>query len=250
MRVNGAAVNSVSMRFGLWRYQRIIGFMGDRLIVIGALVVVATEGFVTLVAARRRIARDYQFAHDFGERFSDFTRSEGVNAEAYTWLIQQSNKMQIAMGSQGVYAMFRPPFANFQYRNYPIILNLLPELRKAFLDPILSRNLAQQYRSAIAESLLRHVGMLEQRKASDGELLNPLVWLREGVRWLLSLPFALLAWTGLISLQKVNALLYSGLARVVTAFVTLVGLLSGVMGIILGWKEFSHWVAERFIRLF
>lgn len=222
--------------------------MGDRLLIAISMISVTAVGFATLVAARRRLARDYFFLDDFGDRFAAYAGSDGTDSEAYTWLIQNSNKMQNALGPLGVYAMFRPPAANYQIPNYPIILNMLPELRKALSDQLLSHQLlshrlAPDYHSAIGECLLRYAGSLDQRKeVSHANLRNPLVWLREGVRWLLSLPFALLGWVGLLSTQRAAHLSRSGLVRILAAIVTLVGLISGTMGIVLGWTAFSEWV--------
>jgi hypothetical protein len=215
----------------------------DRLVIALLVIGVAAIGLVALLASKRRVADHQDLVQEFGRKFADFTRSEGGDIEAYTWLTMNSPRMQVAMGSHGIYAAFRPPFANYQYRDYPIILNLLPELRRALADPILSRSLAEQYHSAISEALLRYAGSLEQRTENvHSELRNPVIWLREGVRWIVALPLTMLSWVGLLSPGRARAISYGGVFRVVSAIVTLVGFVSAVMGIVLGWSQFKSWL--------
>jgi hypothetical protein len=47
--------------------------------------------------------------------------------------------MQAQMGTQGLMT-FKAPFANHVIHNYPVVLNILPEVRKCLNDQLFSQN--------------------------------------------------------------------------------------------------------------
>ena len=147
--------------------------------------------------------------------------------------------MQNDMGGQGIIHGYRPPYQNFMYKSYPIILNMIPELRQAFEDDILSSRLAGQYSAALQEAMVRHLGNLEDAlKGQKAAIKNPIIWLREGVRGITSFPASLLGWLGIISESTAYRFQSSISIKVISGLVTIVGLVSAVFTIILGWNQF------------
>jgi hypothetical protein len=191
-------------------------------------------------------------AHEFLERLSRYVQSEGRDGEAYGWMTERSIRMQRELGAAGVFAAYRPPFANFQYTNYPILLNMLPDLRNALDDEILGRGqVARQYATTIGDVLVRHVGTLRE---ADADLVrairNPIIWFREGIRAIVTVPIQLIGWLGALSEGTVAHLAGSRPISLISAIVAIASFVSAIMGIVLGWNEFSKLVTTLWRRIF
>jgi hypothetical protein len=144
--------------------------------------------------------------------------------------------MQRELGGHGIMAMFKPPFANVEYRDYQVVVNMLPEYRQAAGDFILQRNQAPQYASAIRDVLVRYSGVLsEAQEDVRGELRNPLVWFREGVRAILATPVKVLENFGILTPETSATVTASRLLRVASGVVALVGLIAALVQIVTGW---------------
>lgn len=214
--------------------------IADRLIIVALVAATCGLGLARLLRERKLLSEKSALAVDYMEHLKTYINSQGNDYESYGWLVHRSNKMQIQLGAGGIYASYRPPHANFQYSNYPIILNMLPDLRNALDDRILSdSHIVHQYSMALQDALVRHLGSLhdidEHNKKS---LRNPVIWLREGVRAITALPLTLLGWLGALSESTVSRLASGRLFRGISAFAALVGFVSAVMGIALGWEQF------------
>ena len=89
----------------------------------------------------------------------------------------------------------------------------------------------------VGETLVRYMGWsADQIGNKRRELRNPVVWLREGVAALLLLPVWFLRSLGLLSPSRSGRLARSALFRLLTGVVALLGLLSALVTIILGWR--------------
>jgi hypothetical protein len=220
----------------------------DRTILIFALSLACALGLIRVIHQRMRISNKLVFAAEFLQKLRAYVDSNGHDNESYGWLTHRSGKMQRQMGHHGIYASYRPPYANFQYSNYPIILNMLPELRKTFDDDVLNRgDLAHQYAIAIQEAIVRYVGNLDDiEQEYIKNLRNPFIWFREGVRAIVSFPVSILGWLGALSERTVSALISSKSFQFVSALVGIVGFISAVMGIALGWDQFKKMVLDWF----
>jgi hypothetical protein len=165
----------------------------DRLTIVGLAFAVLVIGLIKIIVRLRGQVERETLVHEFLEKLRDYAGSRGGNGEAYGWLTMRANKMQNQLGGDGIFAAYRPPYARHQFTNYPIILNMLPELRQAYGSYSLSDHVAPQLVAVLQEALIRHVGTLQdQRTNLTKQLKNPFVWLREGVRFVLELPLSLL----------------------------------------------------------
>ena len=219
----------------------------DRLIIVGLVFVACGLGFGRILRERRHISDRCILAVEYWDYLKIYVQSRGNDSQAYAWLIRNSNKMQMHLGANGIYAAYRPPHANFQYANYPIILNMLPDLRNALEDTILcDSDLVRQYSMALQDTLGRHVGSLEDADELNAKALrNPVIWMREGARVITAFPLTLLSWLGVISERSITRFTSGRVFRVISSAATLVGFISAMMGIILGWEQFvqmaTHW---------
>lgn len=215
--------------------------LSDRAILVFALVLVLSLGLLSLIREKSHVSEDIAFSDEFMHKLKAYVESNGRDNEPYAWLTHRSSKMQKILGAYGVYASYRLPYANLQYQNYPIILNILPELRKTLEDKFLSRGgLAQQYAFSLQETIIRYGGVLEDRENEFFKSIrNPVVWFREGIRIIVALPLSILEWFGILSEKSVSALISSKAFRLCTAFFGIVSFVSAVMGIALGWEQFQ-----------
>ena len=216
----------------------------DRVVILALVLATCGLGLLRILKEKKRISDCSSLAVDFMENLKTYVRSHGNDLESYGWLMHRSNKMQRQLGFSGIYASYRPPYANFQYSNYQIILNMLPDLRHALDDSILSDSpVVNQYSMALQDTLVRHLGSLhDEDEINDRALRNPVVWLREGVRTVVALPLTLLGWLGAIGETTVSRLLSGRVFQAISAFVALIGFVSAVMGIALGWDQFVQMV--------
>jgi hypothetical protein len=149
--------------------------------------------------------------------------------------------MQRDLGSLGVMSRYKPPGANYFLNNYQIVINMLPELRQTLSDPLLSSisRLAPEYAQTLEEVLIRHLGVLEERAESlQKKLRNPVTDFREGVQLILFVPFYLISWLGILSTNKLRALSRKPIPKILSGVVALVGFLSAVVGLVIGWSDF------------
>lgn len=234
------AVGQASISDSIWTYGAPLGI---------AVAILATGG-VTLLRRLAATVEDLNYANEFRNRFIEYCNSRGENSEAYTWLTLNSARMQSEMGALGVYEAFKPPAASYMIRNYQIITNMLPELRH-YIDQnrqnfgTMFASTIDSYMKAIDEALLRYFGVLQQREGTARRnLKNPLIWLRTGVEQVLAIPLLIFVWFGLVGGYTVRRLQSNILFKAMAVIATLVGLVSGVMTMVLGWDEFGQLTAK------
>lgn len=212
----------------------------DRLLIAAAILGVCLIGLVKLRRQMSRVDEKSQFAVEFLEKFRTYINSRGENYECYGWMTYRSARMQTQLGRAGIFQSYRPPFSNVIHRNVPAIFTLLPELRNYLNDELLSRqDTAAQCASMLEDILLRHLGTLEDEgDAVVRYLRNPFIWLTEGMRTIVALPVSLLGWLGILSANTARGFANSALVRLVAGFAALIGFVSAIVGLIVGWTDF------------
>ena len=221
----------------------------ERVIAAGFLVSTHVVGLIRLLAYRRELESKRQFAHEFLSSLVRYVKSQGADYEAYAWLVQRLPRMQTHLGILGIAASYRPPFANYAFSNYQIVVNTLPELRRSLQSPF-SNRVALDYVAIIQECVLRHLGSLDdQQERTAQDLRNPMIWFREGIQFLLIVPALMLSWMGLITSANAVRLRASATFRLLSALVAIAGFVGAVIGIVTDWESFSgiirQWLKSR-----
>lgn len=182
---------------------------------------------------------------EFRDKFIDlvnyYTEHCRVNQEMYIDCIRNVNVIQAELGDDGVIAEFLDPLKNVRGKNYQLLVNTLPEMKlfSLQLDNIIIRQRLQQLFDLCDDAMIKHLGALERMIENESKKLwNPFACLSNGVRWLIGLPLDILCWMGIISEHKNSTLQSKSVFKWVGHIVSLVGLISSIMGIILGWDEF------------
>ena len=220
--------------------------ISSRFIIIIIVLAVFLLGLYKIFKVKISLYKKHNFTQQFLDNLNTYTQSRGNDSEAYTWLIHRSKKMQKQLGIEGIFATYRPPHSNYQYSNYSIILQILPELRTAFEDRVFSTDSsARHYYSILRDTLVRHLGSIHDSDELNSSMLkNPVIWLREGMQTLTVFPLTLLNWLGAISNVTVARLTKNRLFQCISVLISIVGFFSAVMGIILGWEQFTEMVKK------
>lgn len=71
-------------------------------------------------------------------------------------------------------------------------------------------------------------------------IFNPFICFREGVRFILGLPVLVLYWSGFVSTRTISAARVSSVFKFISGVITLIGLISSIITILLGWNEASE----------
>lgn len=209
----------------------------DRIIPIIILLSLLGLGSREILGRLSIIVKKMEFANRYSNQLLKFVDSNGQDFEVFEWLIRKSHKMQIQLGSKGILAFYRPAYSTGQYQNYPVLPNMLTELRDAytFSDPELPNKLA----IIIYEIILGHVGKLDDvLEELRSQIKNPVIWFREGIRTILAFPALLLVWLGLIGARFAQRVTNNLLFKILAGIVAAIGLFASVMTIILGWSAF------------
>lgn len=211
----------------------------DRLYLVSAIICICIIGFLRVKHYCNYLSDVKTFAIAFLDKLRTYLSSNGSDVGTYNWLTLKSNKMQNQLGSAGIMAAYKPPFANFQYTNYPIILNMLPELRNALSDSYVMTRLADQYAATIQEIVIRHIGSIEEiEEFNRNKLNNPIIWFREGVQLFISSPLYAAFWLGVIKEPVIDRLTGNIIFKIISTFVTLVGFVGSIITIVIGWDQF------------
>lgn len=205
-----------------------------------ATIIVGLVG-IGLWQLRRRLqglAKDLTFTEEFGHQLKRYVESNSRDHEAYAWLTHRATRMQLQMGSTGMLAKYKPPFANYFISNVAIVANFLPLLHQYFADDILART-AYQYAQAIQDALLRHHGILSDRREHlISQSRNPLRYFREGVRAVLEVPLEILGSLGAVPARWIRTIGGSSLFDLLVGVASLVTIVSGILAMVVGWHEF------------
>lgn len=205
-----------------------------------SLIVVGILGWISIFRKIRELGKHQRFASEFLSTFQRLVAGGMKGDEDYTWLIHRSPKMQALMGNWGILGSYREPFGAGVHSSYPIILNMIPSIRREVRD-MTFRNDAQiaQLTSTTGEAVLRYIGHLDdQMDGLRDKLKNPIMWYFEGTRMLIISPIMLLVWGGLISMPLSARIERTIVTRLITFLVAVIGLVSAVVTIVLGWPAF------------
>lgn len=209
----------------------------DRIIPIIILLSLLGLGFGEILRRLSRTFNNIEFANQYSNQLPKYVDSNGQDFEVLEWLIRKSHKMQVQLGSRGILALYRPAYSTTQYQNYPVLPNMLTELRDAytFSDPELPNKIAIN----IYEIILGHVGRLDDvLEELRSQIKNPFIWFREGTRTILAFPTLLLVWLGIIGARSAQRITSNLLFKLFAGIVSMIGLLASIMTIILGWGDF------------
>ena len=211
--------------------------MDSRLIAFLLLLAVVLTGYLATLRRVKKVTAARDFAEEFLADLNTYGESQGADEDIYVSLTRRSNKMQNALGSQGILAQYRPPNANYMMSNVPVVVNFLPQLHQYFSDEWLrGRPIAYETYSTIRDAILRYIGTVEERlNVLYQEMRNPFSQLRIGIEILVMAPLDLLSSFGILSASRNEKIHKSTWTRLFTGILSIVTLASSVVTILVGW---------------
>jgi hypothetical protein len=202
-----------------------------------ALITIALIGRYRLSKLIRRLDEHGKFAVEFQKKLHQYFDSRGQDVETYTWLLHRSGKMQEYMGDSGIIATLSLPFGRGTIRNYPVILNSIPEIHRNIHDSLF-RGSANEYARMVDESIVRYLGTLQDyHEETVAKLRNPVRCFREGIRSIVMFPAILLEWIGFGEFPHLYSLLTSKPMTFLSAIITGIGLIGSIVTLITGWSQ-------------
>ncbi|GAB6928875.1 hypothetical protein JCM10914A_28580 [Paenibacillus sp. JCM 10914] len=103
----------------------------------------------------------------------------------------------------------------------------------------LDRKILQETIRMIDDMLLTFIGAADNWvNEAQKELKNPLIWLREGVRFVVTSPVSLMYWSGLIRYRTYNTLSNNFLVKLLSFLIGVIGFVSSIVTIVTGYTPF------------
>lgn len=209
--------------------------------------IVFVVGFLSCLWELYKTNNDYQYTVNFQNSFRRFGNEllQGkIDNSLYEKLIKDSYSMQTRMGSFGLAYNWQLPYSNVVYKEVQIIINLIPLIVEQRTGPLFqSNNLVRaevySYLRNVDEALLRYTGFLEEKMTEARKnTFKLIVWVREGIRFFIKLPFLSLKWFGLLPDSSYIKITDSTIVKFIGFFVALIGFVSAIVTIVTGYDPF------------
>jgi hypothetical protein len=206
--------------------------------VVYSVLVAFVAGLVKILSSLRevnaRAARASEFAGKFRRFANGVYREHNFDSVAYEWLLKKSGPMQNELGALGLIA-YRPAFQNYVVQSYQVLFNTIPEIRAGTAHETMV--------ATCDDCLLRYLGFVEDIHTEVlRRLRNPLLWLRDGARLIVSLPFTVLKWLGVLPAALVSRISESFVLKFISGLIAAIGLLASAIQITTGWTAFEEWI--------
>lgn len=192
------------------------------------VLVIASVGFVTILKKildlNNRINLLVVFLNKFVNLSNKYFEKNKLDQKLYNWLIDNVDEVQNMLGSVGVIS-YKPPFANYMHTDYLVVINTIPQFKAEGPHP---------HDISLIESLLRRVisSFNKSKSNLNKQLKNPLKWLTEGIKFVLSIPLYLLEQVGVVSQGTVLKIQKNGIFKLIIAILSFIGILETVLGLI------------------
>jgi hypothetical protein len=207
------------------------------LIIIGLIVI----GFIKEFRSLRRVIKDIDFLSNYNDSYvvymnnhlrKGYTSRE--ESELHVSLISQAPKAQRLLMDAGL-VDYQPAFSGYMVKNYPILVNTVQSLRNP-------SSLTEEFNwvnTILIMQIARYEELYEGIKAN---IFNPIVLLREGVQFFVTLPISLLYWTGIIQYSTQYKLSNNIVVKFINFLIIIIGFVSAIVTIVLGWEQFKGYL--------
>lgn len=224
----------------------------DKIIPVFILIGIIVFGFVTKLIELNDIIKRTNFTNDYRNKFIELingiTSKKFFDQQLYYELTLDVKSMQYELGSDGI-AHITDNLKGFSSSNYQLLINFLPELRNVLREQDNTIMMYRYNQSAqdCDDMFIRHLGTLsEQEKSIRKNLLNPFSCFADGVKFIVSLPILILHWLGIISGITARKIRHNWFIKLLNIILTLVGFISSLMSIIMGWNDFWEKICNIF----
>lgn len=190
-----------------------------------------------------------EFQNNFVEMAEYFIKHFDLSTPAYNQFMHDVDAIHLELGRDSIAGYMHDNLTGTTVREYQPLANIVNEMRMAMSlgrnSIVLSR--LDQAIGNCDDILRRHVGNLD-RMIEDEEknLHNPFVCFGEGIRAIIRTPGKILVWLGLLSDNHEQTFYGSIFFKIIGWIVTVIGFISAIMTIVLGWDQFRDIVGRLF----
>lgn len=164
------------------------------ILVVIALIII---GLIKEVRALLRVVKDIDFLSNYNGTYVDYINNylgkkynTPKEKELHIKLISEAPKAQRLLLDAGL-VDYQPAFRGYMVKNYPILVNTVQSLRNP-------SSLTEEFNWVNTILIMQIARYKELHESIKANIINPLVLLREGVQFFVTLPISLLYWTGVI----------------------------------------------------
>ncbi|WP_241138637.1 hypothetical protein [Bacillus mycoides] len=214
--------------------------------IIGVTLVLILVGFIKNAMRLIKLNKNIEFLGQYTKNYVEYCnsylgknfRSEEEN-KIYIKLISEAPKAQLLLMDAG-YVDYKLAGTWSYIPNYQILINTVQTLRN---PPAFGR---EEYEMLYNILIMQVSRLNELGEKTKKETFNPIILLREGVQFFVTLPISLLFWTGLIKYSTQYKLSNNFFVKFISFLIIIIGLVSSIFTIVLGWEQFEG-IVKRFL---
>jgi hypothetical protein len=183
----------------------------------------------------------YDTTIQYAITLTNFYNSRGVNRQEYIQLMKNANIIQSYLGNEG-YARVQMTFEHdAPVYHYSIIRDGIPQLYDYFTKGLNSQ--ANQIANHISGTLYSKIGSYENElSVCKDTLRNPFKLFLTGIQQTVLIPIYILSWIGLFGNETIKKISELFFLKLLSGILALIGIISSIMTIILGWDNFSQYI--------
>ncbi|MYL44390.1 hypothetical protein GLV94_01915 [Virgibacillus halodenitrificans] len=208
--------------------------------IIGIALVLILVGFIKNVMQLFKLRKNVDFLGQYAENYVKYCNNylkKGVHSDEenrlYIRLLSEAPKAQSLLMDAGYVDMKLAGTWSF-IKNYQILINTIQTLRN---PPSFGREEYEMLYNILVMQVSRLNELIETTRK---ETFNPIILLREGVQFFVTLPISLLYWTGLMRYSTQYKLSNNPFFKFISGIIVFMGFVSSVFTIVLGWEQFKE----------
>lgn len=156
-------------------------------------------------------------------------------SKEYDYLNKKCYEVQNILGIYGIAIDYIDPIRNVKFKNYQILTNCTNEIAAYSRAGI--NKFAIESGQIINDCIGKYLGYVEtETKKLLWSLINPFIWIRDGIRVIVRLPIYLLYWTGIIEYSNYIKMETS----IITKIIDVLGFVGTVITIVTGYEPFVN----------
>ena len=228
-------------------------YMNHIIPAIITLIVIAS-GHILFRLSIRELKKRIDFIVLFNNNFIELAESylkKGYidsNTENYDFCIANVDKVQNELGRDGVVHM-SDNLKGVSVSNYGLFSNIFIEMRQSsslMFNSIMRERMSSLF-GTCADMLRKHIGNLDYEiELISNKLYNPFACFAKTIQWILDLPTRVLVSFGIITGNRQSKIRDSIIYKIINLVINILGVVSAIMTIVLGWDDFLKMVTAFF----
>ena len=210
-------------------------------------------GHVLFRFSVKNLKRRIDFATDFHNNFVEVAENYLMkghidSSKNYNYCIANIDRIQAELGRDGIVYM-SDNLRGVRVNKYALFSNIFVEMRQSsglMFTSIMKERMSSLFGTCV-DVLRKHIGNLEYEiDLVRKKLYNPFSCFSKTIQWIVDLPIKILVSFGIINHNRRNMILNNLIYKIISLAINVIGFVSAVMTIMLGWNEFFKMILEIF----